>query len=223
MFLYEYRIRDEIGRIKSFAENIRNKYNTKTPNIDDLLIDAENLQVLYSNIKDMLPEDVIKRSSLLRHISWMIRLLTERKINSTDIDDICNYDIPDLEKSFHDWVKNNVYFDKELNEKTSDLVIRREFDSAIRRAFVILKSRMVNKFNCDDNLDGVAIVNQLFGRSSNITSIDENDRQALRDLLAGLYGVFRNKYAHHDTLAPWHEADAVLSMINYSLKRIDEL
>ena len=38
-----------------------------------------------------------------------------------------------------------------------------------------------------------------------------------------MYGVFRNKYGHEDVEAPWHVADAVLSMINTVLKMLDEL
>ena len=55
------------------------------------------------------------------------------------------------------------------------------------------------------------------------SGLPQSERQAFRDLLAGLYGVFRNTYGHQDQEAPWHEADAVLSMINTVLKRLEDL
>jgi hypothetical protein len=88
---------------------------------------------------------------------------------------------------------------------------------------VILKSRLVAKFGVDHDLDGADLVNRIFGASGLLSSrLESEERQAMRDLLAGLYGVFRNKYGHQDVEAPWHEADAILSMINFVLKRIEE-
>jgi hypothetical protein len=46
--------------------------------------------------------------------------------------------------------------------------------------------------------------------------------QSMRDLLAGLYGVFRRHLAHTSLDVPFHEAEATLSMINYALKWLDE-
>jgi hypothetical protein len=40
--------------------------------------------------------------------------------------------------------------------------------------------------------------------------------------MAGLYGVFRRPHAHTTLQTPWHEADAVLAMVNYALKWIDD-
>jgi hypothetical protein len=45
----------------------------------------------------------------------------------------------------------------------------------------------------------------------------------MRDLFGGMYGVFRNRFAHSDTESSWHEADAIISMVNYLLKRLPAL
>jgi len=44
----------------------------------------------------------------------------------------------------------------------------------------------------------------------------------MRNLLDGLFGVFRNVYDHRDVDPEWYEVEAVLSMINWALKRIDK-
>ncbi len=48
------------------------------------------------------------------------------------------------------------------------------------------------------------------------------ERESMRNLLDGLFGVFRNVYDHRDVDPEWYEVEAVLSMINWALKRIDK-
>lgn len=96
----------------------------------------------------------------------------------------------------------------------------------LREAFIILKSRLVDKFDVSDSFDGEQLVNKIFGKSTGILAsqaLDDaaiKDMAAMRDLLAGLFKVFRHKYAHNDVEVPWYEAEAVLSMITFALKRI---
>jgi hypothetical protein len=47
--------------------------------------------------------------------------------------------------------------------------------------------------------------------------MSDSERQAYRNLLAGLFGVFRNRFAHTDQQASWPEADAIISMVNHIL------
>ena len=72
------------------------------------------------------------------------------------------------------------------------------------------------------NLDGIDLVNRVFGKDGCLADqIDTDEREPLRNLLAGLYGVFRNFYGHRDKEPEWYEADAILAMINWSLKEIE--
>ncbi len=152
---------------------------------------------------------------------WLGHDRADRAI--TDITDICSSDLPGLERRFIDWCVEESHYDQELRDKTLDLLIRREYDSAIRKAFIILKSRLASKFQVSRKLDGAALVNHIYGSNSQLASnLDHDGRQAMRDLLAGLFGIFRNKYGHEDVEAPWHEADAVIAMVNFALKRLDE-
>lgn len=48
-------------------------------------------------------------------------------------------------------------------------------------------------------------------------SIPADKLAAYRNLLDGLYGTFRNHYGHRDANPAWHEAVAILGMINWVL------
>jgi hypothetical protein len=72
--------------------------------------------------------------------------------------------------------------------------------------------------------ENIRLVNRIFGRSGHPSLLlGDPERQAYRDLLSGLYGVFRNRYAHSDDGGSWYEADAVLSMVNCVLKQLDSM
>ena len=104
------------------------------------------------------------------------------------------------------------------------MIGRHELDSAIRKSFVILTKRIRSKFEAPSDLDGMNLINSIFGSSGMATSLIPNaDRQAWRDLLSGLYGRYRNRYAHSETEASWHEASAIISMVNTLLKDIERL
>jgi len=47
--------------------------------------------------------------------------------------------------------------------------------------------------------------------------------EASRNLLAGLYHVFRNTLDHHNVDIPWHEVEAVIGMVNWALLRLSAL
>ncbi len=224
MILYEYRVRDEFTRTKAYAENLRSKFRAESP-AEELLQDAENLNALCRRLEEVLPHEIRGCTNLRRHLGWMQTRLGEGhpKLCQGDIEDICQHDLPALEERFRDWCASNVHCDGELADAVSELVVRGECDSAVRKAFVVLKSRLVHTFGLPDDLDGTGLVNAVFGQKGVLaSSTDPGELQALRDLSAGLYGVFRNRYSHHDVAIPWHEADAVLSMINYLLKWTDE-
>ncbi len=111
-------------------------------------------------------------------------------------------------------------FDKELEERTRRLIERGEWDSAIRRAFVLLSSRIAARYNLLLDTDGAELINAAFGKNSLLSGLENKEKAAMRDLMAGLYGVFRNKYGHKDFDAPWQEVEAVMTMVNFVLSRL---
>lgn len=219
MLLYEMSVRDELRRATEYAKSLEVKFEAKA-DVKDLARDAEHLGQMCERVRDMLPEEV-KLGNLFRHLYFMSRNLArdDPDASAGDIRDICHYDLPEIERAFAEWTTGK--FDAELAEKMKPLLAHREWDSAIRKAFPILKARLVQRFGMPEDIDGIDLVNRVFGRSSDVSGLDDDARQAWRDLLAGLYGVYRNKYHHNDLVPPWHDVDAVLSMVNAALIAID--
>ena len=225
MLLYEYRVRDAIDNLRRYACNLRTKFDNNAE-VDNLTLDTANLEQLYNNLLGILPKEIQTCSNLERHLYFMKYYLKRNDIKSNrgDINDICEHDIAEIEKAFLLWCKQPKHYDDELAKGVSDLLAKQEIDSAVRKAFAILKTRLTRQFTMPDSIDGPELVNRIFGSNGcHGLPIDDGKRQALRDLLAGLYGVFRNKYAHNDITPTWAEAEAIISMVNVTLLELDRL
>lgn len=225
MLIYEYRVRDEFLKLREYANNVRQKFQ-RDAQPEDLLLDVKSLRSHYERLEEMLPEQIQGQSNTGRHIGFMEHYLQKGDCDacSSDIEDLCERDITELEDAFQAWCKNPDHYDSELVRAISDLLAHRQFDSAIRKAFIVLKERLCKRFKVSRELDGPDLVNKIFGKNSDaIKNLSETERQAMRDLLAGLYGVFRNRFAHRDEEPSWVEADAVISMINHVLQEISRI
>ena len=225
MLYYEYRIRDEFDRVRQYATNLRRSFEIGRAS-EELLLDTRNLQVLCGSLRELLPEEVRGATNLGRHLGFMVFYLEKDEAQNCrgDIADICDKDLVELEAAFREWVRAAVKYDDELARGVSDLLVRREYDSAMRKAFVILRGRLAARFGVGSGVDGDALVNQVFGGKPHAAlRLDDGERQAWRNLLAGLFGVFRNRVAHEDVQPSWQEADAVISMVNHVLTSLDQI
>lgn len=224
MIVYQYAVRDQINRVVNYAEAVRAKF-TSGADPADLLQDAENLATLYDALMRALPIEIKKAGKAPQHLAWMRKFLREGKVDraEADIIDICRIDLPAIERAFRDWSDHATEYDDELKDKTIPLLIQREFDSAIRKAFVILSGRLRAAYHLGSARDGAKLANAIFGPDGVAAAgLDAADRAAMRDLLAGLYGVYRNRYGHEDVEAPLHEAEAVIGSINWFLLWLSE-
>ena len=225
MLIYEYKVRDEFLRLREYARNVRDKFLREAPP-EDLLLDAKSLRAHYDRLNEMLPEPVQGKSNAERHIGFMEYWLERKDRNAciSDIEDLCERDITELEDAFQAWCKSPDHYDAELVLAVSDLLSHRQLDSAVRKAFVVLKERLCKRFRVPRDLDGLDLVNKIFGKNSeSIKRLGDAERQAMRDLLAGLYGVFRNRFAHNDEQPSWAEADAIISMLNHVLQELSRI
>lgn len=223
MMLYEARVSEELQRVHDYALGLREKWQAGA-SVADLARDRDSLAALCDHTLPRLPEELARATNLRRHLGWMERNLSLDKPSSSesDINDICDQDLPILMTDFKRWCVEAGHYDVELRARVEELLATRQYDSAIRRAFIVLKARLVTVFGVEQSSDGAELVNQLFGKTSEATAFLSNgERQAMRDLLSGLYGLFRNPYTHHEVDAPFHDIDAVLAMINAMLKRLD--
>ena len=80
----------------------------------------------------------------LRHTRFMIYYLEriDAKSSASDIIDICESDLPAVSKAIRDWSSKLAWVDADLRRDILPLIRFCQFDSAIRKAFVILKSRL---------------------------------------------------------------------------------
>jgi hypothetical protein len=224
MIVYQYAVRDQIDRVVSYAQAVRTKFSSGAE-ANDLLRDAENLTALYASLVDILPKEIRKEGRAPQHFAWMRKWLREGKVDRAEVDilDICRIDLPAVEHAFRDWCEQATEYDDELREKTIPLLIQREFDSAIRKAFVILTSRLRATYQLPRTRDGAQLANAIFGAGGvAAATLDGTERAAMRDLVAGLYGVYRNRYGHDDVEAPLPEAEAVIGSVNWLLLWLSE-
>lgn len=240
MLMYEYEVRERLQRAQDMlgALNQPSLANTEFPisqeEYDALFPLAKTAEGVCQDVVNTLPPEVTAGTRMLEHCGWVMYWIGKRDKSWTasNLAD-AQSDLKQLDESFRRWCGSAAHFDHELHEAIRILVAQREFDSAERKAFVILKERLVNVCCMLDTaktgvtqLDGEALVNRVFGASGcAVTRMADrpSEREALRNLLAGLYGTFRNMVDHHDVKVSWEEAEAVISMINWALLRLSAL
>ena len=221
MLIYEYKIRDLIERVRMIAQRILDKLDN---NFDcfELLEDSDLLKEVYTQFQKKLPK-AIKSGKFDQHFAFLQHYLRKRDRNyaQMNLQNIIKYDLPELENSFKVWCASYEHYDRELAEKVSELLQENHLPSAVRAAFVILKERLAATYSLSSDLDGEQLVNRIFGSRGMLSGTIDNSRlQAMRNLLSGLYGVFRNKYSHTDVKTEWNEAEAVIAMVNWVLKNL---
>ena len=81
---------------------------------------------------------------------------------------------------------------------------------------------MIRLYGIPENIDGVDLANAVFGQRGVMAGrIDDGEREEMRNLLAGMFGIFRNPYSHNEVEIEWTEVDAILSMVNWILKKLE--
>ena len=201
--------------------------------IDALSAVLEGMKGAVADLMSSLPEPVAKTSAMNQHLSFATEYyLNKRDWNGvlSNVRDIAEYDLTNVKQAFCSWLDTSVEFDEEFRAGVSGLLVRQQLDSAARKAFAILKGCLVNVacvLGGDrvemDRMDGNDLVGRIFAGNGLVATsgrMTRGDCQALMSLLQGLYGTFRNVVDHNDVVVPWHEAEAVISMINWVLIKL---
>ncbi|MGI6608935.1 MAG: TIGR02391 family protein [Limnochordia bacterium] len=164
--------------------------------------------------------------NLGRHLHFMAYYLdrNDKAASYADAKDIVFSDLPTgLRKLIKDNPEES-HLDERLNASVMPLVRGGYYDSAIRKAFVVLTDRLRRSFGPDDALDGELLVNAVFGGKGTVDiSLDDATKQAYRNLFSGFYGVYRNRYAHGDPDTSLAEVKAVIEMTNNLLREIEHI
>ena len=193
------------------------------------------LDVLETSVQfylSALPELVRRKSGIEGEISTMRMYANDR--HWTNVYMIAKNRLPvivsNAENDYIEWIDHVVDYDAQLRQDISGLLVAQQLDCAERKAFVILKERLVD-IACAlgegrtaiDGKDGNDLVGRIFGAGKLVARsgrMDDADREALLHLLRGLYETFRNVVDHNDVVVPWHEAEAVISMVNWVLLKL---
>lgn len=196
---FEPRSLTELARVRELAVRVRERFDANAEP-EEILRDVILLEAAHQALEEILPAEVAS-GNLSRHIRFLGYYLKQNHPEHCrdDIRDICQIDLPRLERAIQDHTADVSQHDSEFLERVGPLIRDQHLDSAVRLAFVILKERLVRKFDLSPELDGADLANTVFGTNGPLAGqINDAERRAMRNLLDGLYGVFRNRYGHRD-------------------------
>jgi hypothetical protein len=224
MLLYIDELLEEIDSIKEYAEIISEKFDQQRE-CNELLLDAKALQKRLEYFFSVIPDGLNATNNAFRHMHFMIHYLEKDRRSSCeqDIKDILQFDLPEARNRIKSWANNLHYVDADIRSELSVLIRTGQFDSAIRKAFVLLKTRICERYEFSIEIDGGDLVNKLFGKDSiYFVDMHQKEKQAYRDLFSGLFGLVRNRFAHNNVEATLTELDLVISSVNYCLHLIND-
>lgn len=164
--------------------------------------------------------------NLRRHLNFLDHYLKKNDKESclSDIRDILFSDLPAALKNLIARSADESHFDQRLKVAVMPLVHGGHYDSAIRKCFVILTDRLRRAFGIKDELDGEDLVNKVFGKGGSIPiALEEGKKQAFRNLIAGFYGVYRNRYAHNDVKPTAAQVGSIFELANSILMEVEEI
>ena len=73
-------------------------------------------------------------------------------------------------------------------------------------------------------MDGEDLVNLVFGKGGKIpVALDDAKKQALRNLISGFYGVYRNRFAHNNVDPNLAQTRAIVEMANTIILDIEAI
>ena len=197
--------------------------------------DAEASELL--RIQETLVEEVEKLlnvagldwencGNLGRHLTFLNRYLKRNEKESCvqDARDILFFDLPTALRNLISKSSDDTYFDQRLKDAVLPLVQGGHYDSAIRKAFVILTDRLRRVFGIKEEVDGEDLVNLVFGKGGKTpVALDDAKKQALRNLVSGFYGVYRNRFAHNDVDPDLSQVRAIIEMANTIILDIEDI
>lgn len=224
MLIYVQETLATLERLRDYADNLRQKFDLGR-DAPELLLDAESLDQRLREIIDCLPAQDMS-GNCRSHLSWLVRRLKEGNVRACrqDIEDLADRDIPGTIEKLRQWSMELQHLDGELRAAVTPLIKTMQFDSAIRKSFLVLTERLRAHYDLPNGKDGEDLVNQAFGKDSSFNaSLDASRRSALRNYFAGIYGVIRNKFAHGDHEATIAELEAALASVNLGLQILGEL
>ena len=185
---------------------------------------GEAIDKFLSALPAELQENNRGEDGLRRHLYWINRRFNEGipTCCTEDPIDIAKVDIPSVLTGFEKWYAERCRPDRKLESRVRPLIEAGQLNSALREAWAIFKTRMVEVFGVSGDIDGHQLADTLFGSSGPMVDLlTESDRKGYLNLFKGLYTLYRNPVAHNDIKPNPEEVDAVLMLVNAALSKIE--
>ncbi|PJL12607.1 hypothetical protein B9Y72_07295 [Stenotrophomonas maltophilia] len=164
--------------------------------------------------------------NLGRHLTFLKYYLdrNDKDACQGDIRDIVFWDLPTALRNLPEVIDEYQHYDQKLKDGVVPLINGTHYDSAMRKIFVILTERLRRAFGVAEEIDGDELVNLVFGRGGRIpVALDEPKKQAMRNLISGFYGVYRNRIAHNDVEPGLAQTRAIMEMANTIILDIEAI
>ena len=209
----------------NYSEDVKKEMLDK--DMPDLHMQVESLVSSVEELKNSLPADFDFKPhayKLIRHLSWIRRRINEGSpaLCTADPIDIVSRDIFDLLDKFEAWYKGKSLEDADLANRVNSFIARGEHNAAVREAWAMFKTRMVNRYGISDKLDGHKLAEELFSSEGVAFShLTENEGQGYLNLFKGLYTLSRNPVAHNDLPTDPEFVEATMRLINSAIVRIE--
>ncbi len=195
--------------------------------LPDLQREAASLRSAADELFGALPERVqseARAGRFYRHIGFIDYWLDKKSPSACigDPVDILQLDLPEILESFDKWYESQSPTDTALKSRLLPLIANGQLNAAVREVWAVFKTRIVEMFGLPPNLDGHKLVDKLFGAEGvTVGLLPDKERQGYLNLFKGLYTLSRNPVVHNDLSPSPEETDAVLSLVNSALVKIE--
>ena len=195
--------------------------------LESLRNQAADLRRAVEKLLSALPSDAdINSHSLRRHLAWIDRRLKENapSLCAPDPIDIVRSDIPGVLNQFDKWYASQTDLDQDLSARLMPFIESGQMDAAVRAAWPIFKTRMVDRFGISEEIDGHRLVVEVFGSDGATAGLlPAKEREGYLNLFKGLYGLSRNPLSHNDMRPNPAEVEAALLLISTTLTMVEQL
>ena len=223
MIILEYKIEELFTLLFKTGNSLGKTLKEDEVDWEEVELKTSLMKTTFSQLEKFLEGiDTDRIRAFKRHIGFILK--EPKHFGEPNLKDILESDLPTIKQLYIEKLKSHPHLDSQLREECENLLINCEYDSVIRKAFVVLKDRAIKKYNLPSNLDGEPLVNKLFSPDNGLVRVSDEDdkRRAFRSFASGLFLYFRNTYAHNLADSPEYAVETVISSINLLLKIMDE-
>lgn len=189
---------------------------------------AATLRQAVDKLLSALPSEAgIDSGKLEDHLGW-IEYWLEKKSSpiscAHDPIDIVRSDIPGVLKQFDKWYASQSGLAQALSDRLMPFIESGQLNAAVREAWPIFKTRMVERLGISREIDGHKLVVAIFGPDGATAGLlPDQEREGYLNLFKGLYALSRNPPSHNDIPANPAEVDAALLLISTTLTKVEKL